>query len=154
MPSATTADSSDSIAPSMAMVKAGPASSIMRASEISGSDGAGNPRGRPPKALPMVATPSKRNSACTAVATTSATSGPGTRCSQRTRGAPSTSSRLPSASAVVAACHCGSACSSCHSFSWKWVPATGGSPKKSRHCPTKMITPMPAVKPTITGAGM
>ena len=32
----------------------------------------------PPNALPMVATPSKPNSACATVATTSATSGPGT----------------------------------------------------------------------------
>ena len=29
-----------------------------------------------------------------------------------------------------------------------------GSPRKSRHWPTKMMTPIPAVKPMMTGAGM
>ena len=45
-------------------------------------------------------------------------------------------------------------CSNCQSFSWKCVPPVLGRPKKSCHSPTQMITPMPAVKPTITGAGM
>ena len=37
MPSATTADSSDSIAPSIAIVNAGPSSSMMRGSDSCGS---------------------------------------------------------------------------------------------------------------------
>ncbi|MNY43106.1 hypothetical protein D3C86_1780420 [compost metagenome] len=55
---------------------------------------------------------------------------------------------------VVAGCRSGSACSRCQTFSWKCSPSTLGRPKKSFHWPTQMITPIPAVKPTITGAGM
>ena len=58
IPSATTADSSDSIAPSMAMVKAGPTSSSARATVSSGTLNEGRPCGMPPNALPMVLTPS------------------------------------------------------------------------------------------------
>ena len=43
MPSATTAESSDSIAASNAMVKAGAASTLIRSSVITGSVGRGNP---------------------------------------------------------------------------------------------------------------
>ncbi|CPO66897.1 Uncharacterised protein [Bordetella pertussis] len=55
---------------------------------------------------------------------------------------------------MVARCSCGRLCTSCHSFSWKCVPAGEGRPKKSFHWPTQMMTPIPAVKPTMTGAGM
>ncbi|CFP65545.1 Uncharacterised protein [Bordetella pertussis] len=79
MPSATTADSRDSMAPSMAMAKAGPINSMTRDTVISGHCQLGRPCGMPPKALPMVATPSRPSAACSVVATTSATSGPGTR---------------------------------------------------------------------------
>ncbi len=59
MPSATTADSSDSIAPSSAIVKAGPTSDSTLAMSSDGSDKLGSDRGMPPKAEPMVATPEK-----------------------------------------------------------------------------------------------
>ena len=59
MPSATTADSSDSMAPSIAIVNAGPISSMTRAAVISGNCSVGRPCGMPPNAEPMVATPSK-----------------------------------------------------------------------------------------------
>ena len=58
MPSATTAESSDSMAPSMAIVNAGPISSITCVADIAGQCSDGRPCGMPPKALPMVATPS------------------------------------------------------------------------------------------------
>ncbi len=57
MPSATTADSSDSIAPSIAIVNAGPISSSTRGSVISGIERFGRPRGMPPNSVPIVATP-------------------------------------------------------------------------------------------------
>jgi hypothetical protein len=59
MPSATTADNSDSIAPSNAMVNAGPTKDRTRAGSSEGSDNAGMVRGIPPKAEPMVVTPLK-----------------------------------------------------------------------------------------------
>ena len=154
MPSATTADSSDSIAPSMAMAKAGPISSSACASVMLGSVKLGNPSGMPPNALPMVVTPLNWKIDWMTVAATIPTSGPGTRCRPRMRLEKITSSRLASASAVVAMCRCGRACSRCQNFWWKWSPVTAGRPKKSFHWPTQMMTPMPAVKPTITGSGM
>ena len=48
------------MAPSNAMVKAGPISPIMCVSDKSGRLRAGSPRGMPPKAVPNVATPGKR----------------------------------------------------------------------------------------------
>ncbi len=59
MPSATTADRSDSIAPSNAMVNAGAIRLIMWDSDRSGRANEGRPRGMPPKAVPRVATPGR-----------------------------------------------------------------------------------------------
>lgn len=106
-----------------------------------------------PKALPIVATPSKWKIDCSAVTATMATSGPGTRCKPRKREENITSSKLrmeraSSPDAIAERPESGS------SFWWKCTPPTAGNPKKSFHCPTKMITPIPAVNPTITGMGM
>ena len=87
MPSATTAESNDSMAPSIAIVKAGPISMMIWENERSGMANDGSPGAMPPKALPMVATPGICNTACSAVAMTIATSGPGTRASPLMRGA-------------------------------------------------------------------
>ena len=57
MPSATTAVSSDSMAPNKAMAKAGPTSCSRSEREIAGHEKPGSARGMPPNALPMVATP-------------------------------------------------------------------------------------------------
>ena len=154
MPSATTADSSDSIAPSIAIVKAGPISMITCDIVSAGHTSGGRPVGMPPKALPIVAMPGHCSSWCRPVAMSIAIRGPGIRASGRKRGAYITSSRLSTARPAVGRWVCGRASTSCHSFSWKCSAAIFGSPRKSRHCPTKMMTPMPAVKPTITGAGM
>ncbi len=154
MPSATTADSSDSMAPSIAIVNAGSISSIRRVAVTSGKWKDGKPCGIPPKALPMVATPAKWNIPWRAVTATSATSGPGIRFRPGNLDVKITSNSDNRASDVVAGCRCGSACSRCQSFSWKCSPGTAGSPKKSFHCPTQMITAIPAVKPTMTGSGM
>ena len=56
MPSATTADSSDSIAPSSAKAIASGSTACAFASENAGSAGSGNSRGMPPKRVPMVST--------------------------------------------------------------------------------------------------
>ena len=56
---------------------------------------------------------------------------------------------------VVGRSRPGSAWISAQTFSWKCSPETAGCrPKKYFHCPTKMITAMPEVKPTMTGFGM
>ncbi len=101
MPSATTADSSDSIAPSIAIVMAGPTSEITWTNDICGTWNLGRPNGMPPKALPSVATPLKWNDDCSTVATTMATSGPGTCRSPLTRDVNSTIARLSAARASV-----------------------------------------------------
>ena len=56
MPSATTADNKDSIAPSMAIVKAGPINVKILSKSKFGTENAGKPCGIPPKALPIVKT--------------------------------------------------------------------------------------------------
>ena len=56
MPSATTADSSDSMAPSAAMAMAGPTSARIWAREVEGSVSRGNPAWISPKREPMVST--------------------------------------------------------------------------------------------------
>ena len=160
MPSATTAVSSDSMAPNKAMAKAGPDQlQTGPRSEIAGHEKPGSARGMPPNALPMVATPAKlpdqpaRPSPPAWPAAGSArASGP---ARARTGGCPTM--RMASVSAaisVVARCRWGSSRNTAMNFSWKCRPdAAGCSPKKSFHCPTQMMTAMPAVKPTITGLG-
>jgi len=64
MPSATTADSNDSTAPSSAIVNAAPMSPGICWNETAGSDGAGRPAWMTPNRLPIVST--GRCSSCTA----------------------------------------------------------------------------------------
>ncbi len=56
IPSATTAERSDSTAASMAIVKAGPTSAVTVANEMSGMTGCGIPALIDPKRLPIVST--------------------------------------------------------------------------------------------------
>ena len=56
MPSATTAESSDSIAPSRVKAIAAGSTATIRASEISGRAGSGRDEGIPPNRVPMVST--------------------------------------------------------------------------------------------------
>ena len=79
MPSATTAERSDSIAPSAAMANAGPTSSRSSASETEGSTGLGRLDGISPKRLPMVSTGSVQQLGRRPCPAISATSGAGTR---------------------------------------------------------------------------
>ncbi len=72
MRSATTAESSDSIAPSIATVTAGEIRLRIRAGRNCGIWSSGRPEGMPPKREPMVAT-SRSASIATAVPPNSAT---------------------------------------------------------------------------------
>ena len=56
IPSATTADNKDSIAPSMAIVKAGPIKDKILSKLNFGTENSGKPWGIPPNALPIVKT--------------------------------------------------------------------------------------------------
>ena len=76
MPSATTADSRDSIAPRIAMATASGSTARILARSKAGSVGAGRVRGSSPKRLPMVATSRCRRNVSAAV-TATAISSPG-----------------------------------------------------------------------------
>ena len=79
MPSATTAESSDSIAASRAIVRAEGINSRTSLRLKGGKWGVGSEPGMPPNLLPMVATDCKLNSQTTSEAATTATIMPGTR---------------------------------------------------------------------------
>lgn len=70
MPSATTADNSDSIAASSANEIASRSTAFALASENAGSAGDGNSRGKPPKRLPMVSIGSDSAAVAMAASTT------------------------------------------------------------------------------------
>src|SRR5882757_4577297 len=70
MPSATTADNSDSIAASSANAIASGSTALTFSSENTGKAGDGNSRGMPPKRLPMVSTGSDSAALATAANTT------------------------------------------------------------------------------------
>src|SRR5690348_5034043 len=78
MLSATTAERRLSRAASSATVRAEGIRGTIKSGRNAGSERCGKPVGIPPKALPMVATPSEKN-ATHAVATTTATIDPGIR---------------------------------------------------------------------------
>jgi hypothetical protein len=70
MPSATTADSSDSMAASSANEIASGSTAFAFSNENAGSAGEGNSRGMPPKRLPMVSTGSDSAAVAIAASTT------------------------------------------------------------------------------------
>src|SRR5215216_5057557 len=78
------------MAPSAAIVNAGPTRERTSAREMEGSDGAGNVRSIEPNRLPIVSTGRWNNFAAAAV-TTSATTAPGTRHAKRRQMMSSTS---------------------------------------------------------------
>ena len=83
MPSATRAHSSDSTAPSSAIVTVGTNSRCTLSQSKSGQTNAGSARGMPPKRVPIVSTGSA-SQAASSESVTSATIGPGTRVAKRT----------------------------------------------------------------------
>ena len=114
----------------------------------------------PPNAEPIVATPGNCQAACMAVAASIATSGAGTRPSPGMR----SSTRLPATTIASASdrdarrrgMQVPAAPAPAPRPSRESGPsaATGGRPKKYCHWPTKMMTAMPEVNPTMTGFGM
>ena len=152
MPSATTAERSDSIAPSSAIVNAGAMSPGSCCTVIAGSLGRRSVASMAPNRVPMVST-GIWSSWTTAVVTISATNGLGTR---RFRyGHPTMIARATTATSTA---H-GAAVS-------RWAPkarhlsrksagtAPMRRPRKSFTWLEKMMSAMPLVKPMVTGKGM
>ena len=152
MPSATTAESSDSIEPSSVKDSAAGSTAMIRSSDSSGRRGMGSDDGMPPNFVPMVAIGRSRSAVTNAAAPT-AISMPG-QCG-RTRRRPTITAMVPSDSATAAGVMVARAAQSAGSFS---SSSPGSSvrlrPSNSRIWLAKMITAMPAVKPTVTGKGM
>jgi hypothetical protein len=152
IPSATTAERSDSTPPSIAMVSAGPTSAITCVKERSGKSGCGIAALIAPKREPIVSTGSPSH-CTTAVVTTRATKGDGTRW--LTFGQRRMINRARSATIVASALNVPACSANAAHFSVN----SGGtapmlSPKKSLTWLDRMITAIPLVKPTITGCGM
>ena len=153
MPSATTADSSDSTAPSAAMAKAGPDQLPASASETCGSDSAGNPA------------PGSRRSGCRSSPPEDAADAPARSSGSARRRAPAyggSPGARARGSASVAERHAdrgridgpdvrGVDAQPLDDFRRALVSR---SPSTSRSCWTTMITAMPEVKPVTTGKGM
>ena len=149
--SAATAHSSDSIAPSRAMVKAGASSSETLAGSKCSGWKSGSPCGMPPNLLPMVSTGSE-NSAATTVAVSSATNGDGRYLFSFFGQARISASEAPASASVTG---------------WKsWICVRSVAmvgkkpdgiatcrPKKSFSWVKKIITAIPLVKPITSGIG-
>ena len=149
--SATTADISDSIAPSMATVMAGRTKSGIRWGSNRGMAGIGRPEGMPPKREPMVST--ARPSATTAsVPPPSAITVPGIfgkrRRSTTIVSKAVTDSTVAGADSVPA---CAAKATIRGQNSAGMAPIS--RPKKSLICVLAMSTAMPFVKPMTTGRG-
>jgi hypothetical protein len=157
MPSATTAHSNDSIAASMAMVKAGRnrfgSSTQLMCGRVSG----GNVWGMPPNCVPMVATP-KRVSRCpnttATVPSAIATMLPGRyRCHRAGQPRIRASERPDNtrlAGLMPATCRPRKISFSTNSGG-SFSPAPRAMPVRSRNWELRMITAMPAVNPAVTG---
>jgi hypothetical protein len=128
------------------------AGSISRtlSAETAGQCGSGSVCGIPPKRLPTVAT-----SRCNAQAAKLATATPiryAGQCGRHRRAAAIDKAATPTACALTV----GAALANAASFGTNGpgnVPLTV-MPNRSASSPEKMITAMPAVKPTVTGYGM
>jgi hypothetical protein len=152
IPSETTAESNDSIPPSIAMVNAGPTSPRTCAQLRSGSVGTGIDALITPKRLPIVST-SSPPSCTTSVVTMSATNGLGTFVV--TRGQRSTIASPSSATSAAT----GSAVPIASPYAPHFSTNSAGTvpivrPRKSLTCDEKMMSAIPLVKPMITGCGM
>jgi hypothetical protein len=149
--SATTADSSDSIAPSIAIVTVGDTSVRIRSGRKRGICTAGSPAGIPPNRLPIVSTGNPA-SAATAVPPTRATMYPGTRGIRRFQ--ITIDSRTPTASAVVSNDALIAPVSAAIRPMNSPGTSSSGMPKKSFSWVLAMTSAMPLVNPMTTGLGM
>ena len=150
MPSATTADRSDSMAPSSAKAMASGSTACILARLKAGIAGAGRLLGMPPKRVPMVSIGRFRTTVSTAASPT-ATSMPGQCGFQRLRPrmVPMDSTAIAAAATLIVPIAPPSAIS-LGSSSPGSLPGSV-SPSRSCNWLAKMMTPMPAVKPTVTG---
>ena len=152
MPSDTTAERSDSTAPSRAIVNAGPMSAGSCASVMAGSAGRGSAALMTPNRVPIVST--GRCSSCTrAVVTMRATNGLGMR--RLNRGQATMMARVSTETDTAQ----GFIVARCPPKARHFSTNSGGtvpirSPRKSLTSPEKMIRAMPLVNPMVTGYGM
>ncbi|MNS58896.1 hypothetical protein D3C72_918330 [compost metagenome] len=145
--SATVAESSDSIAPSAASAIAGRTSSPRRAGSKGSQDGMGSPCG----IAPMRGT-SRCNAVATPVRTTRATSEGGIVL--LIFGQSHIDTSTPAVRAIAAGL--AAAAWRATAASWPSGPPSKGTAARPRPLPSwpmKMITPMPAVNPVMTGIG-
>jgi len=150
MPSATTADNSDSMAPSSANAIASGNTASTFATENVGNAGKGNSRGMPPQRVPMVST-GMLKAQVTMAAMTTAIRMPGQV--GRNRFNPMMIRIYSAASTIADTLAVGTPCASAISFgsSSPGSLAVKVIPNRSLSWLAKMITAMPAVKPTVTG---
>jgi hypothetical protein len=152
MRSATTAESNDSIAPSMATVSAGDNSVRTSCGLKAGIRSSGRPAGTAPNREPIVST----GSPVAATASEPASSAmmlPGMR--RETRRQPRMTAMVPSASSVAAPDAVPAAAARTRRRS-RNSPGSGGAcrPNRSRICVLAIRMAMPLVKPITTGRGM
>ena len=150
MPSATTAESRDSIAPSRVKAIASGSTACMAAKSKAGSAGKGSERGMPPKRVPIVSTGS-----ASAAAATEATATPISMPGQdgRQRFSPAMVAMVSKATRIADGLNVPHAAVSALSFG---ISSPGSLPSSDRPNSSlswlaKMMTAMPAVKPTVTG---
>jgi hypothetical protein len=151
MRSATTAESSDSIAPSSAIVIAGRKSVGISAGRNSGTLRCGSPEGMPPKRVPTVSIGACSNSAV-AVPNTSTTIAPGTRGATRRSRIITTSATAPKTVASIENVPAECASTPIRSAKSEGTVDTR-RPKKSRIWVLAISTAIPFVNPMTTGRG-
>ncbi len=151
MPSETTAESSDSIAASMAIVRAEGINSRTSRKLNGGKWGVGSERGMPPNLLPIVATSCKSNSQTASEAATTATIMPGTRGTIRRSSTINATLPMPTQAVAGRQVH---RVGKIARATCRQTPAGTSpifNPRRSLICEEKMITAMPEVKPVVTG---
>jgi hypothetical protein len=152
MPSATTADSNDSIAPSKAMARPSGKTACTFSMLKAGSAGDGSERGIAPKRVLTVCTSRWKTAHTTAARATAIRKDGQAGRSRRNTTIPA---RDRSVMPTVGKCIVGKASRIAMSVG---KSADGScaivSPKRLRSWLAKMMTAMPAVNPTVTGKGM
>jgi hypothetical protein len=150
IPSATTADSSDSIAPSSAKLTASGSTAIASSGVNAGRAGTGKVRGIPPKRVPSVST-GRPNKAAASEARHTAISMPGHDGRQRLSAAiaPIVTSEIATAARLTVPAALPSATSLGSRSPGSWPARL--RPNSSLSWLARMMTAIPAVKPTVTG---
>jgi hypothetical protein len=150
MPSATTADSKDSMAPSNAKAMASGSTARAFSSENDGHAGQGNSRGMPPKRVPMVST-GNDNAQVASAATTTAIRIPG-QAGRSFRRPIMMAMQIPETATAdkLAVCNPRARTSS-FGINSPGSFVVSVIPSRSLNWLAKMMTAIPAVNPTVTG---